>query len=94
MAGENRVSVEYYEKPSGHTSPMHTHGNKQISIVIKGKMKAYSEEDEVELQEMDSVFFDENEPHRIENITKEKAVGIDIFVPGRSFDFWAKHRSS
>jgi hypothetical protein len=39
---------------------------------------------------MDSVFFDENEPHKIENALEEKSVAIDIFVPRRSFDFWIK----
>lgn len=90
LAGGNSVSAEYYEKPPGHSSPMHKHENKQISIVIKGEMKVYTEDEGVVLREFDSAFFDENEPHRIENVGKEKAVGIDIFVPGRSFDFWIK----
>ena len=90
LAGRDSVSVEYYEKPPGHSSPMHKHENKQILIVIKGKMKVYTEDEEVVLGEMDSVIFDESEPHRVENIGEEKAVGIDIFVPGRPFDFWLK----
>lgn len=90
LAGGDSVSIEYYEKPPGHSSPMHTHKNKQVAIVVKGEMKVYTEDTEVVLGEMDSVFFDENEPHRVENTGKEKAVGIDIFVPGRPFDFWLK----
>ncbi len=53
-------------------------------------MKVYTEDEEVVLGEMDSVFFDKDEPHRVENVGEEKAVGIDIFVPERPFDFWIK----
>lgn len=88
LAGSDAVSVEYYEKPPGHSSPMHSHAQKQVSIVIEGEMKAYSKENEVVLEKMDSVFFEANETHRIENVGDELAVGIDIFVPKRSFDFW------
>jgi len=57
-------------------------------LVIKGKMKICTEHEEVVLGEMDSAFVDENEPHSGVNIGEEKVVGIDIFIPGRSFDFW------
>jgi len=90
LAGRDSVSVEWYEKPPGHSSPMHKHESKQVTIAIKGKMKVYTENEEVVLKEFDSVFFNENEPHRLENIGEEKAIGIDIFVPGRPFDFWLK----
>jgi len=90
LAERDSISIEYFEKPPGHSSPMHKHENKQVTIVIKGEMKVCTEDGEVTLREMDSVFFPENEPHRIENPTKEKALGIDIFVPGRPFDFWLK----
>jgi hypothetical protein len=36
----------------------------------------------------DSVWLDPREPHRVENSGDERAVGLDVFVPGRSFDFW------
>lgn len=92
LAGKKQVlSVEYYEKPSGHSSPMHSHENAQVSIVLEGKMKAYSEENAVILEKMDSVFFKGNERHKIKNIGEKRAVGIDIFVPGRPFDFWEHH---
>lgn len=94
LAERDSVSIEYFEKPPGHSSPMHKHENKQVTIVIKGEMKIYTEDKEVVLGEMDSVFFPEDEPHRIENPGKGKAIGIDIFVPGRSFDFWIKRLAS
>ncbi len=33
-----------------------------------------------------------NKPHRVENAGTELAVGIDIFSPGRDFDFWTKKK--
>ena len=93
LAGRDYASVEYYEKPPGHSSPMHKHKNRQISIVIKGEMKVCTEDEEVVLKEFDSVFFDENEPHKIENVGKGTAIGIDIFIPARPFDFWLKRGS-
>ncbi len=90
LAGSNAISVEYYEKPPGHSSPMHHHENKQVSIVLKGKMKVATEEREQVLEKYDSAYFEANEVHRIENVGDERAIGIDIFVPKRSFDFWLK----
>jgi len=34
------------------------------------------------------VWLDANEAHRVENTGEERAVGLDAFAPGRSFDFW------
>ena len=28
------------------------------------------------------------ESHRVENTGTETAIGLDVFSPGRSFDFW------
>ena len=36
----------------------------------------------------DSVRFESDEPHIVANQTEEQAIGIDVFAPGRSFDFW------
>jgi len=30
------------------------------------------------------------QPHIVENALDTESVGLDIFVPGRSFDFWAE----
>jgi quercetin dioxygenase-like cupin family protein len=90
LAGSDSVSIEYFEKLRGHASPMHKHENRQILIVLKGKMKVCTEDEEVVLGEMDSVCLDENEPHVVENIGEGQSVGIDIFAPGRSFDFWLR----
>jgi quercetin dioxygenase-like cupin family protein len=72
LAGSEKVSIEYFEKPPGHTSPLHHHTD--------------------DLSPGDSVCFASNEPHRVENSGTELAVGIDIFSPGRDFDFWTKRK--
>ena len=51
-------------------------------------MTVKTADDEVQLGEFDSVFLEANETHRFENTGEETAVGIDVFAPGRSFDFW------
>jgi quercetin dioxygenase-like cupin family protein len=93
LAGSPNVSIEYFEKPVGHTSPLHSHSSEQVCIVIKGRMKVVNGDgDEDELGPGDSAWFASNEPHRVENAGTELAVGIDIFAPGRSFDFWTKRK--
>jgi quercetin dioxygenase-like cupin family protein len=42
----------------------------------------------VTLHRYDSVLLESNEPHRVANTGDERAVGLDVFAPGRSFDFW------
>ena len=91
LAGSDQVSIEYFEKPKGHTSPLHQHINEQVCIVIRGKMKVVNGVgEEAILRVGDSAWFAPDEPHRVENAGEELAAGIDIFAPGRSFDFWLK----
>ncbi|MBC8278847.1 MAG: cupin domain-containing protein [FCB group bacterium] len=89
LAGSDNVSIEYFEKPPGHTSPLHQHANEQTCIAIEGQLKVVTESGEESILEQgDSAWFAPDEPHRVENAGNELAKGIDIFVPGRSFDFW------
>ncbi|MBC8204531.1 cupin domain-containing protein [bacterium] len=89
LAGSANVSVEYFEKPAGHTSPLHTHPQEQVCICTKGKlMSVDSDGQEVIMNPGDSVWFAPDEPHRVENAGDDLAEGIDIFAPARSFDFW------
>lgn len=95
LAGSENVSIEYFEKPLGHSSPLHQHENEQVCIVIEGKMKVVNAEGiEALLAAGDSAWFAPNEPHRVENAGDSLARGIDIFSPGRSFDFWLKKLDS
>jgi quercetin dioxygenase-like cupin family protein len=88
---EENISLEYFVKPPKHSSPLHKHPQEQVCVVIKGMMRVRNEAgDEYLLKQGDAAYFAANEPHAIENATDERSVGVDIFVPGRSFDFWLK----
>lgn len=88
LAEKDAVSVEYFEKPHGHSSPMHGHKQRQICLVVQGTIKVYTSDEEVALEKMDAAFLKGNEKHRVENVGDSKAIGFDIFVPGRSFHYW------
>jgi quercetin dioxygenase-like cupin family protein len=93
LAGSENLSVEYFEKPAGHTSPLHKHPSEQVSIILKGFMKVVNGAgEEALLGPGDSAWFAANEPHRIENPTDELSIGVDIFAPARPFDFWLKQK--
>lgn len=84
----NQFSVEWFEKPPGHSSPMHDHENEQISVVLAGELTVYTEDDEVKLHNHDAGHLEPREPHRMENTGDETAIGLDIFAPGRGFEYW------
>lgn len=89
LAGDDDdVSLEWFEKPPGHTSPMHGHDNGQVCVVLDGELTVHTLHDAETLGEYDSVWIDPGEAHRVENSGEETAVGLDVFVPGRSFEFW------
>jgi len=88
MAGSEAVSFEWFEKPPGHSSPMHDHDNEQVCLCLSGELTVHTETESAPLGQYDSVWLAGGEPHRVENTGAETAVGIDAFVPGRSFDFW------
>jgi quercetin dioxygenase-like cupin family protein len=72
-----------------HASPMHQHPNAQICIVIQGAMVVRLEDGTEERLEAGSACtFAPDEVHQVENPLDEVSVGIEVFVPGRSFDFW------
>lgn len=89
LAGSDSFSFEWFEKPPGHASPMHSHDNEQVCVVLTGELTIETEAgEETTLEQYDSVYLEANEPHRITNTGDVPAVGIDVFAPGRSFDFW------
>jgi quercetin dioxygenase-like cupin family protein len=90
---ERNISLEYFVKPPGHTSPLHQHPQEQVCVVVRGKMRVKDGSgDESLLEPGDAAYFESGEPHSIENALDEESIGIDIFVPGRSFDFWLKRK--
>jgi len=88
LAGSDAFTFEWFEKPAGHSSPMHHHENEQVCIVLEGEMVVHTEDDSVTLGEYDSVWLASDEPHRVENQSDKRAVGLDVFAPGRGFDYW------
>jgi quercetin dioxygenase-like cupin family protein len=88
---EKNISLEYFVKPAKHSSPLHNHPEEQVCVVIKGKMKVKNGKgSESILEPGDAAYFTPNEHHSIENMLDEPSIGVDIFIPGRSFDFWKK----
>ena len=88
LAGSDQFSFEWFEKPSGHTSPMHDHENEQVCLCLEGELSIVTENDGVVLNKFDSVLLESEEAHRVENTGDDLAFGLDVFAPGRSFDFW------
>ena len=94
LCNEEDISIEHFVKPPQHASPRHNHPNSQVLVVLKGQLKIVTDEDgEVILDEGDAVYLPGDQYHIVTNALDEPSVGLDIFVPGRSFDFWLKrHR--
>ena len=94
LCNQDDISVEHFVKPPGHAAPRHDHPNAQVLIVLKGKLAIITDDGEQVLGEGDAVYIPGNEPHVVKNPLPDRSVGIDIFVPGRSFDFWLKRKHS
>jgi quercetin dioxygenase-like cupin family protein len=93
LCNEKDISVEHFLKPPNHASPSHQHPNAQVLIVLKGKMSVINEKGEnYVLEKGDAIYIPESEIHIVKNVLDEPSIGIDIFVPGRSFDFWLKRK--
>ncbi len=88
LCNQPDISIEHFVKPPGHQSPKHEHPNAQVLIVLKGKIIVTGESEELELSEGDTIYIPGDETHVVKNPLDTVSVGIDIFVPGRSFDFW------
>lgn len=93
LCNEKDISIEHFAKPSKHSSPRHEHPNTQVLYVIKGKLSVTDSNDNTEyVEEGDCIYIPGNESHIVTNELDEISVGLDIFVPGRSFDFWLKNK--
>ncbi len=88
LAGGEEFSFEWFEKPAGHSSPMHDHENAQVCVCLEGELTVTTESESVTLSRYDSAYLEPSEAHRVSNETEELAIGLDVFAPGRSFDFW------
>jgi quercetin dioxygenase-like cupin family protein len=91
LCNEPDVSVEHFRKPPGHASPLHEHPSAQVLVVLEGELGVSAGDDGEEiLAAGDAVYIPGGEPHVVRNPLDRPSVGLDIFVPGRSFDFWRK----
>ncbi len=95
LCSEKDISIEHFIKPPHHASPLHEHPNAQVLTVLEGSLSIYTDLDgEQVLGKGDTAYIPGNEPHIVKNVLDEPTVGIDIFVPGRSFDFWLKRKKT
>ena len=92
LCHQNDISIEHFVKPPGHESPKHNHTHAQVLIVLKGKIVVIGQAEEYELGEGDTIYIPGDEMHVVKNPLDEPSVGLDIFVPGRSFDFWLNRK--
>jgi quercetin dioxygenase-like cupin family protein len=94
LCAEEDISIEHFTKPPLHASPMHDHPNTQVLVVLEGKLSVFTEGDgEEELEVGDTAYIPGDESHIVKNPLEVPSSGLDIFIPGRSFDFWLKRKS-
>ena len=89
LIGRDTVSVDWFQKPPGHTSEMHSHENEQIFVVLEGEFMLHTVDESVSLGRYDTAWVDSWEEHYSENPGKEPAIGLNIFAPGRAFPYWS-----
>ena len=95
LCSEKDISIEHFVKPPHHASPLHEHPNAQVKVVLEGKLAIATDRGEEQtLEKADAAYIPANEPHIVTNLLDKPSVGLDIFVPGRSFDFWLKRKRS
>jgi quercetin dioxygenase-like cupin family protein len=93
LCNEADISLEHFVKPPRHASPRHDHPSAQVLVVLQGKLAIVTDADgEQVLDEGDAAYLPGGEPHVVTNPLDVPSVGLDIFVPGRSFDFWLQRK--
>ena len=90
LCNEKEISIEHFVKPPGHASPSHGHPSVQVLVVLKGRLAVTADGDTQELGPGDAAYIPGGEAHVVSNPLDRVSEGLDIFVPGRSFDFWLK----
>ena len=88
LCNKSDISIEHFAKPPKHSSPTHSHPNSQVLYVLQGEIIIKTEDDEQSLKIGDTVYIPGGETHTVINPLNEISIGLDIFIPGRSFDFW------
>lgn len=94
LCNEVDISIEHFTKPPHHASPKHEHVNVQVLVVLKGRLAIELEDgSEQSLEEGDAAYIPGGESHIVKNLLNTPSIGLDIFVPGRSFDFWLRRKA-
>ncbi len=88
LCNKSDISIEHFVKPPKHSSPTHSHSNSQVLYVLQGEIIIKTKYDEQKLEKGDTVYISGGETHTVINPLNEISIGLDIFIPGRSFDFW------
>ena len=92
LCNEKEISIEHFVKPPHHASPLHHHPNVQVLVVLKGTLTISTDNNEETINEGDAAYLPGNEAHIVTNPLDQPSTGLDIFIPGRSFDFWLKRK--
>lgn len=93
LCNQKDISLEHFVKPPRHASPRHAHPSAQVLVVLKGQLSIETDEEGLKiLQVGDAAYIPGDQPHVVTNALDTPSEGLDIFVPGRSFDFWLKRR--
>lgn len=92
LCSQPDISIEHFVKPPRHASPKHDHPNAQVLVVLQGQLTITTDREEQTLGEGDAVYIPGHESHIVTNPLNTPSVGLDIFVPGRSFDFWKNRK--
>ena len=90
LCNEAPISIEHFIKPAQHASPDHNHPASQVLVVLEGQLEIITHDESVIVEKGDAVFIPGDEMHVVKNPLDVPSIGLDIFVPGRSFDFWTK----
>ncbi len=78
--GENAMLV-YFDLKKGALIPEHHHVSEQITYIIKGKVRVFSEGKEFIVSAGEVLHIPPNIPHRFEAL--EDSIDLDIFAPIR-----------
>lgn len=94
LCNQADISIEHFVKPPRHSSPRHEHPSAQVLVVLEGSIAVESGGRREVIGKGDAVYLPGGEEHVVTNESDATSSGLDIFVPGRSFDFWLKREKS
>jgi transcriptional regulator with XRE-family HTH domain len=80
---DQHLQVALVKVDSGISQPMHTEENTVLVHVIKGAIQYTIQEDELKLQEGDTLFYNSRAPHRLFNANESTAVLFKVFLTGK-----------